>query len=163
MNRIGRFLSLLLVAGLCAVSPWGTAAAADSMAMYGPAAGAVGATGSSADSELTVRQGEFKRFVPEKIAQLNRNLRHNRDKMDIIRIGDGRFRARFHQIDKSSVSSKVSRSQSKTSPFVAILSYQEKVFESYGASAEACRSADFAVVEILPNRHIFSYSKGAWQ
>jgi hypothetical protein len=117
----------------------------------------------ASDSEIAAKQADFKRFATQKVDQLNRNLKFSKTKMDVTRLPDGTYRARFHEIDDSSLKSKVNRSKSKTSPFVAVLSYQERVYEAYGASPEACRNGNFSLVQVTPNRHIFSYTKGAWR
>lgn len=115
------------------------------------------------DEDLASKHADFSNFAKSKVTALNRNHRLSKSRMQIIQQPDGTYRARFHSIDDSSLICKVRRSKSKSIPFVGVLSYKEKVFEAVAESPEACRSAEFIPVAIIPNRHIFSYRKGSWQ
>lgn len=114
------------------------------------------------DEQLATRLVDFERFAQRKIQEFNRNHKLSRSRMQINKQPDGLFRAVFHQIDSSSLAYKVSRSQSKGIPYVGVLSYQEHVFEGFGATPDACRKGNFSPVAVIPNRHIFSYRNGAW-
>jgi hypothetical protein len=83
--------------------------------------------------------------------------------MEITKKSDGTYRGRYHKIDDSTMSVKVRRSQSGTIPYVGILSYKEQIFESSAKTRKQLGQSEFAVVQIIPNRHIFSYQKGAWK
>ncbi|MDT8444084.1 MAG: hypothetical protein RQ722_07320, partial [Desulfuromonadales bacterium] len=83
-------------------------------------------------------------------------------RMKITRKPDGTYSARYHQIEDSTLTFKVRRSQSNSIPYVGVLSYREQIFESSAATPEQFDQSRFAVVEVIPNRHIFSYRKGAW-
>lgn len=115
------------------------------------------------DNDLDRKHSDFQTFAKSKVQQLNRNHRFSRSRMDITRQPDGTYRARYHQIDDSTLSVKVRRSQSNAIPYVGVLSYREQVFESSASSPEQFEQSLFAVVEVIPNRHIFSYRKGAWR
>lgn len=112
---------------------------------------------------LALKRLDFEVFAKEKIQQLNRNHLFSRERMKITRLSDGTYRARYHQIDDSTLKVKVRRSKSSSIPYVGILSYREQVLESSAKTAEQLDENSFAVVEVIPNRHIFSYSKGAWK
>jgi hypothetical protein len=114
------------------------------------------------DKTLASKYSDFENFAKLKVQQLNRNLRFSRSRMKITRLPDGTFRARYHQIDDSTLSMKVRRSQSSSIPFVGVLSYKEQVFESSADAPEQFNQSIFALVEVIPNRHIFSYRKGIW-
>ncbi|MBE0575732.1 MAG: hypothetical protein IH613_07520 [Desulfuromonadales bacterium] len=114
------------------------------------------------DKALASKYSEFENFAKSKVQQFNRNLRFSRSRMKITRQPDGTFRARYHQIDDSTLGVKVRRSQSSSIPFVGVLSYKEQVFESSAATPEQFDKSLFALVEVIPNRHIFSYRKGIW-
>ena len=115
------------------------------------------------DKDLLAMEKEFNAFVHSKVKQFNSNLIYKKDKLQVVQQDDGSYKARFHEIDKSTLKSNVSRSASKSSPYVGVLSYQEKIYEASGDSASACKNGKFTVVQITPNRHIFSYSKGNWR
>jgi hypothetical protein len=57
---------------------------------------------------------------------------------------------------------KVRRSQSDSAPYVGIISYREQIFESSASAPEEFENDMFAVVKVIPNRHIFSFRKGVW-
>ena len=114
------------------------------------------------DKDLARKSADFEVFAKAKVQQLNRNHRFSRSHMEITKQPDGTYRARYHQIDDSTLGLNVRRSQSKSIPFVGVLSYKEQVFESYANSPDQFDKSSFKVVEVIPNRHIFSYQKGAW-
>lgn len=114
------------------------------------------------DKALDFRYADFESFAKSKIEQLNRNHRFSRSRMEIVKRADGTYRARYHHIDDASLSIKVSRSRSKSIPFVGVLSYREQVFESSAMSPDQFDQSLFALVQVVPNRHIFSYQKGTW-
>jgi|GEM_PF-1366515 len=129
--------------------------------------GAVGAATTAGDSpqidaELAGKFAEFRKFTFEKVLQLNRNHIFAQSRMEITRQPDGSYRARYHEIDDSNLGVKVSRSQSRSIPFVGVLTYREQVFEAFAQKPDAFAAAGFSVVQIIPNRHIFSYKKGVW-
>ena len=41
--------------------------------------------------------------------------------------------------------------------------YREQVFTASGTTPDECRRGPFTPVEVIPNRHIFVYNRGAWQ
>ena len=116
----------------------------------------------SRDRDLASKYSDFEEFAKAKVKQLNRNHRFCRSRMKITKQADGTYRARYHQIDDSTLSVKVRRSKSSSIPYVGVLSYREQVFESSARTPEQFDQSSFAVVEVIPNRHIFSYRKGAW-
>ena len=117
----------------------------------------------SIDKELALKHADFEHFAKSKVQQLNRNQKFSPSRMEIIKQADGTYRARYHQIDDSNLSVKVRRSQSSSIPYVGILSYREQVFESSAGTPDQFDSSSFAVVKVIPNRHIFSYQKNAWK
>ena len=117
---------------------------------------------SDKDQDLVARQAGFKRFAEMKVEQLNRNHRLAPSRMQVLKQNDGTYLARYHKIDAASMNAKVRRSSSQQVPYVGILSYQENVYEMSASNPEAFVESDFAVVKVIPNRHIFSYQKGNW-
>lgn len=115
-----------------------------------------------ADTELLVRLAEFETFARSKVRQLNQNHKNSQSHMKITQQKDGTYRARYHKIDNSTMKVKVRRSQSDSAPYVGIISYREQIFESSASAPEEFENDMFAVVEVIPNRHIFSFRKGVW-
>ena len=116
----------------------------------------------SIDQELASKRVDFEDFAQWKVRQLNSNHLFSREHMEVVKLDDGSYRARYHEIDSSTLSYKVRRSDSRSIPFVGVLSYREQVFEASADSPEAFEDDSFVVVQVIPNRHIFSYRKGAW-
>ena len=122
----------------------------------------VATTSPPADNELLVRLAEFETFAKSKVQQLNQNHKNSQSHMKITQQKDGTYRARYHKIDNSTMKVKVRRSQSDSAPYVGIISYREQIFESSARAPEEFESDMFAVVKVIPNRHIFSFRKGVW-
>ena len=114
------------------------------------------------DNELLVRLAEFETFARSKVQQLNQNHKNSQSHMKITQQKDGTYRARYHKIDNSTMKVKVRRSQSDSAPYVGIISYREQIFESSASAPEEFENDMFAVVKVIPNRHIFSFRKGVW-
>jgi len=131
----------------------------------GAVAASGNATGSQSgeDAQMEKRKSDFFRFAQTKLQEMNRNHHLSRARMKIDKTPDGSYRAVFHQIDDSSMACEVSRSQSKSIPYVAVLSYKEQVFSASCPTPQACRNGDFTPAGVIPNRHIFSYRNGSWQ
>jgi len=117
---------------------------------------------SANDEKLAAMNASFQKFAQTKVQKLNKNHQFSRSRMQIQKQANGLYCARFHEIDDASLKYKVRPSKSKSVPYVGILSYQEKVFEALGKSPEECKRGKFAAVTVIPNKHIFSYKKGAW-
>ncbi len=114
------------------------------------------------DKKLAEKHADFENFAHSKVEQLNRNHKFARCRMLVKKQADGTYLARYHQIDDSSLKVKVMRSKSNSIPFVGIISYKEQVLESSAKTPGTFDDNQFAVVKIIPNRHIFSYNKGSW-
>lgn len=115
------------------------------------------------EEQLDARKSDFVRFAQAKLAEMNRNHRLSRSRMQIDKLPDGSCRARYHQIDETTMACEVNRSKSKTIPYVGVLSYREHVYEAACPTPAACKQANFAAVSMIPNRHIFSYANGTWK
>lgn len=115
------------------------------------------------DEGLVSKNADFTKFARVRARSLERNHRMARSRMQIIKKADGSYVARYHAIDMDSIVTKVSRSQSKTIPFVGVMRFCELVMEATAESPAACRAAKFTPVTVIPNRQIFSYRKGSWQ
>lgn len=164
---MGRFyrhsVVVAIIAALILVPSLTVAAEAESSARFDVAS--VQPTGrpeTPADKDLASRSLDFESFAKQKVVQLNSNHRLSRSRMEVVKQADGTYRARYHEIDTASLGFKVRRSQSRTVPFVGVLSYSEQVFESTAASPGLFDKSRFDVVQVIPNRHIFSFQKGHW-
>jgi hypothetical protein len=122
-----------------------------------------GAGSSTEDRQMELQKEKFMQFAEGKIREMNRNHILSRSRMQINRGPDGLYRALFHEIDDTTLTCQVSRSQSRSIPYVAVLSYQERVYSASCATPDDCRKGQFLPVEVIPNRHIFVYNNGSWQ
>jgi hypothetical protein len=122
-----------------------------------------GSATASGDKELASKHAEFSTFAHKKIMEMNRNLRLSRSRMQVTKQADGSWRALYHQIDDKTLTAKIRRSQSKSIPYVGVIAYQEQVFEARSNTPDQFSDEQFVMVQIIPNRHIFSYNKGAWK
>ncbi len=133
------------------------------MLMFSGIAFAASVTATEVDKDLAVQHQNFSRFAESKIKQLNRNHRYAHSRMVITRQANGTYKARYHRINGSTVKAKVRRSKSKDIPYVGILSYREEILESSATDMDGFDDSLFAVVEVIPNRQIFSYQGGTWK
>jgi hypothetical protein len=115
------------------------------------------------DQVLVEKKVGFERFAQLKLQELDSNHKYARSRMEVTKMKDGTFRARYHQIDSDSLNVKVRRSQSSQVPFVGVLYYNENVYESSAKNPDAFDKKTFDLVTVIPNRQIFSYKKGAWR
>ncbi len=127
-----------------------------------PAASSDVPNGVTADNELMVKLAEFENFARAKVKQFDLNHINSRSHMKVTRLADGTYRARYHKIDDATMKVNVRRSKSASAPYVGIITYKEQILESSARAPEEFETDLFAVVEIIPNRHIFSFRKGTW-
>ncbi|PLX97506.1 MAG: hypothetical protein C0622_12870 [Desulfuromonas sp.] len=113
--------------------------------------------------ELDQMTRRFEHFAVQKVKDLNRLHHLSRSRMQITQQADGAYHGLYHQIDESSLTVNVRRSSSRTVPFVGVLSYRENIFEATAETQKQLKECDFNLVQVVPNRHLFSYSKGHWQ
>jgi len=126
-------------------------------------AGAAESAAQPRDQELIDKSAQFEAFATNKVQQLNRNHVLSKKRMQVTRQSDGTYKGLYHQIDEQHMTVKVRRSSSKSIPYVGIISYQEQVFEAQAPSLAQLNNRDFDLVQIIPNKHLFSYKKGRWQ
>jgi hypothetical protein len=158
MKAVNTLFTVLLVLSISCLPVLAGGSAKTEVALNAPSS----FSAAPLDKELSRRGADFEKFVKLKVGELNRNLRYSRDRMEVQRLADGSYRARFHEIDPTSLRLKVKRSQSRSIPYVGVLSYREQVFETLATAPNQFKRARFDVVQIIPNRHIFSYRKGHW-
>lgn len=118
--------------------------------------------GLATDKQLMVKLAEFENFARSKVKQFDLNHINSRSHMKVTRLTDGTYRARYHKIDDATMKVNVRRSKSASAAYVGIITYKEQILESSARAPEEFEPDLFAVVEIIPNRHIFSFRKGSW-
>lgn len=126
-------------------------------------AGSAESSAQTADQELVEKSTQFHDFAANKVQQLNHNHVLSRARMQVTKQPDGSYKGIYHQIDENSMAVKVRRSSSSSIPFVGIISYQEQVFEGHAPTLAQLGNRKFDLVQIIPNKHLFSYKKGNWQ
>jgi len=127
-------------------------------------AGVEGQTASQlTDQELVEKANQFENFAQGKVQQFNRNHVLSKQRMLVTQLPDGSYKALYHEIDENSLAVKVRRSSSKSIPYVGIISYQEQIFEAEAPTLAQLDDKSFDLVQIIPNKHLFSYKQGDWQ
>lgn len=115
------------------------------------------------DEDLARMHERFTKFAHKWVAKLNRNHTASRSRMKISKSGNGSFLAKYHHFDGSTIVCRVKRTKSAKVPFVGILRYKERVYQSTGGSESECRSGDFEAVRTIAVTEIFNYSNNTWQ
>lgn len=115
------------------------------------------------DEELASKHAHFTRFAKGKLQAFDRNHAMSKKRMQVTRMPDGTYVARYKAVDHSSMICTVKRSKSKVSPYVGVVRFYEFTYEAIGASHKDARSAEFRPVKKKRNRHIFSFVSGRWQ
>lgn len=115
------------------------------------------------DEDLARMHERFTQFAHTWVAKLNRNHTASRSRMKISKNGDGSYHAKFHQFDGSTIICRVKRTKSAKVPFVGILKYKERIYQSVGDSENECRNGDFEPVRTIAVTEIFNYSNNRWQ
>lgn len=107
-------------------------------------------------------QQEFAAFVVGFVEKLNRVHHKGITRMQVTKLPDGTYSARYHAIDPSTIETQVKPTGHPVSPFVGTLKYVEKVYEATGPTAQAAQSAPFAVVDSLRVTELFSRASKGW-
>lgn len=162
-------ISIILTAAFCVLALAAVAVAQEpvDVAKAGPGYGNAPVSSRNLpayiDEDLASKHAHFTRFAKGKLKAFDRNHTMSKQRMQITRMPNGMFQARYKAVDHSSMICTVKRSKSKVSPYVGVVRFYEFTYEAVGLSRKAVRSADFRPVKKKRNRHIFSFVSGRWQ
>lgn len=165
------FLALLLTAAILVPSAW-----ADTSAQSGQTQTASipkNDTGKSALSDLNKDLARKQKTLVKKaltwMATANTHLIPSRRKPRIEKLPDGSYKAVYHmrrQYLDEEVSARTGSLFEVTKEkhgYSGTFRFVEVVYESRGATPEACRTGEFVPKVRRPNAQIFCFTNGAWQ
>ncbi|MDP3426433.1 MAG: hypothetical protein Q8S17_03530 [Humidesulfovibrio sp.] len=112
------------------------------------------------DSELAREQQRFSQFARQQVERMNETILGGRHSMRVQKGADGLYRASYKAIDLGELVFQVRRAQHDPRYFVGDMVYKERILESVGQTAEACRKGSFAQVSEKANRIIYSSKRG---
>lgn len=107
---------------------------------------------------------EFEVYAAQWVDLVSRNLMHTREEMEIAAEADGSIAARYVEVDRDAVALtvKASASGGAACPFIGVLRYVERRYESRGASEDEARAGPFSRVGAQRVTEIFRYVNGRW-
>ena len=117
--------------------------------------------GAAQKSEAQIQE-ELDVFVLNYVEKANKRLTVNRAKPKVTQ-EDGKFVARFTEIDTSSVTAEVRPSKSKHFQYVARLRYHEMTYESEGKTRKAALKGPWKCVNVRRLTEMPRYAKGKWE
>ena len=102
----------------------------------------------------------FSRQWMEKLSRAQSYRRSNRMRFEKTPRG---FLAEYVGYDLASRQIRVKPTDSRPTPFIGVLTYNETVLRSFGRSREKAAQGPFTVVETRPVMEVFRYSAGRWE
>ena len=107
-------------------------------------------------------QAELDAFVLSYVDTANKRLSVNRSKPRVTK-ENGRYVARFTEIDRTSVTAEVRPSQSKHFQYVARLRYHEMSYECEGKTRKAALKGPWKCTSVRRLTEMPRYVKGKWE
>jgi hypothetical protein len=107
-------------------------------------------------------QAELDKFVFAYVDKVNKRMTINRKKPQVVH-ENGRYVARFTEIDRQTVQAEVRQSRSKHFQYVARLRYHELTFECEGKTRKEALKGPFRVVRERRLTEMPRYVKGKWE
>ena len=104
----------------------------------------------------------FSDFAQNRIDLLNSNYSGRPDKL-LLEKRDDSFISRYLQADPESLEIVVRKTGCKTSPFIGVMRYTKRTFESNGGCLESSSLGPFVVVRKRHVTEIFRYDRNQWQ
>ena len=151
---------------LTILAAWPATAADASAAGQVSVSEAAAAPASAEDQAKNERQlelySDFLRFSDSWVRRLNNTHSEGRSNMVVV-VENGKFKARYHLIEKKS--SVVRESPSRPGQYCGILRYQDTVYEAEGDTEDASRSGQFMPVAGTARAYseIFQFMNGSWR
>jgi hypothetical protein len=107
-------------------------------------------------------QAELDTFVLSYVDTANKRLSVNRSKPRVTK-ENGRYVARFTEIDRTSVTAEVRPSKSKHFQYVARLRYHEMSYECEGKTRKAALKGPWKCTSVRRLTEMPRYVKGKWE
>ncbi len=106
-------------------------------------------------------QRSFRQFKEKWFTKLSKHCHLGKGYVTVSKEG-GRYVARYKCISKK-VSFKLKHTESKTTPYVAVLKYSEDEYISVGKTPEKAKKGPFRLNDSKLVTEIFPYVKGKWR
>ncbi len=107
-------------------------------------------------------QADLDSFVHTYVSKSNRRMSINKEHPKVFKRG-GKYVATYTEIDPRSASAKMKKSKSRHFDYVAMLRYEERTYESVGATQKNARNGKFQCVKIRRLTELPRYVKGKWE
>ena len=107
-------------------------------------------------------QADLNTFARQYVSSANKRMSVNRARPQIVKRG-GMYVATFTEIDMQTITTQMSKSNSKHFDYVATLSYNELTFESAGKTRTEATSGQFRCVKVRKLTELPRYVKGKWE
>ncbi len=104
---------------------------------------------------------KFKAFTDYWLNKIGGSYIHSVKSMEIVPM-DGKYVARYTELDRSKVTLDIKESNYDHTPFVGVMKYHEQTMESVGPTPEAAKSGKFAVAKRVGVTEIFRFAQGKW-
>jgi len=124
--------------------------------------------GTAAADEITTLDADhhlhvsFSNFARDRIDLLNNNFSGRPDKLLLEQRG-GAFVSSYRQAAPGSLEVLVRKTGCKTSPFIGVMRYTKRTFESNGGCLESSSLGPFIVVRKRNVTEIFRYDRNQWR
>ena len=115
-----------------------------------------------AEKSQTQIQAELDAFVLTYVDTANKRLSVNRSKPRVTK-ENGKYVARFTEIDRTSVTAEVRPSKSKHFQYVARLRYHEMSYECVGKTRKAALKGPWKCTSVRRLTEMPRYVKGKWE
>ncbi|CCO23613.1 hypothetical protein [Maridesulfovibrio hydrothermalis] len=106
---------------------------------------------------------DFQIFAKAWVNKLNRSHIKGIDHMEILLKPDGKYLARYHAIEPSTIKCIVKKTSSERKGLVGLLKYIETIYESTGKTPQEARDNKFNPVKNIRITEIFSNSGKGWR
>ncbi len=107
-------------------------------------------------------QADLDAFVDEYVSRTNHTMAMNREHPKVFK-RKGEYVATYMEIHPQSASAKMKKSSSKHFSYIATLHYEERTYESIGATKKDALDGKFQCVRIRRLTELPRYVKGKWE
>lgn len=107
-------------------------------------------------------QADLVSFVDIYVSRTNQSMTVNKARPKVFK-RNGKYVATYTEIDPRSASAKMKKSNSKHFEYVATLRYEERTYESVGATQKDARRGKFQCVKVRRLTELPRYVKGKWE
>lgn len=116
------------------------------------------------EKELAKVHEEFSRFAHSFVRKLNQNDLTGKNRIQVTRRADGKFRATYTEVDPTSIICQVKKTSTPVVPYLGILKYKKKTWESIGDTAQSAKTGKFVSTssKATTEYHNYNAKKHRW-